>query len=90
MSTKRPSRSASYTPPGRADGLAVTSQAGDPGSGAAGGPAPDTAGDPAPGIASGRATSPGDLDFSSDVRWLVQVSRAFAALPERERRTPTG
>ncbi|MEL3944551.1 MULTISPECIES: MAB_1171c family putative transporter [Streptomyces] len=81
---------AAVAAPDRADGLAVTGQAGDPGSGAAGGPASDTAGDPAPGIASGRATSPGDLDFSSDVRWLVQVSRAFAALPERERRTPAG
>lgn len=25
--------------------------------------------------------SPGDLDFSADVRWLVQVSQAFASAP---------
>lgn len=25
--------------------------------------------------------SPDDLDFSADVRWLVQVSRAFALSP---------
>ncbi|MFF3430458.1 hypothetical protein [Streptomyces sp. NPDC002602] len=35
--------------------------------------------------------NPGDLDLSTDVRWLVQVSRAFAstpaARPERDRAT---